>query len=135
VSLSEADQALARRLIDEIDRFNMETTGVREVHEYVLTEHDAGGELAGGAYGWCWGGMCWLEALWVREDRRRSGLGTRLLHAVEAQARAQDCAQVALDTHTFQAPGFYARHGYDTVGRLADYPAGHDKLLLRKRLD
>ena len=135
MGLSDADRALAQRLIDEIDRFNLEATGVRDVHEYVLAERDAAGELAGGAYGWCWGGMCWLEALWVREDRRGSGLGSRLLRAVEAEARAQGCTQIGLETHTFQAPDFYVRHGFEVVGRLEGYPAGHDQLLLRKRLD
>ena len=132
--LSDDERTIARRLIDEISAFNLEATGIMEFHEMLTVETDDDGELIAGVYGWSWGGTCWIEALWVREDMRRRGVGSRLLAAAENEAQRRGCGQVALDTHTFQAPSFYKRHGFEVVGELSDYPQGHSSLLLRKRL-
>ena len=66
--LSAAERAVAQRLLDEIGRSNIETTGIAEFHELLQVDHDDHGELLAGVYGWCWRGTCWIEALWVRKD-------------------------------------------------------------------
>jgi hypothetical protein len=47
-------------------------------------------------------------------------------------ARQRGALAANLETHSFQAEDFYLKRGY---GRLDDYPPGHTKLFLRKRLD
>jgi len=132
--LDERERALVQQLDDELVAFNLETTGIRDFNELLITETDDEGTLSAGLYGWSWGGTCWIETLWVRADRRGQHVGSRLLAAAEREARVRGCAQLALHTHSFQAPAFYERHGFEIVGRLAGYPAGHAELQLRKCL-
>ena len=93
-----------------------------------------GGELRGGLYGWTWGGCGDIDLLWVTEDQRGAGLGSQLLAAAEQEARSRGCDQIALPTHSFQAPGFYAASATAECGRIPAYPRGHDQIQLLKQL-
>jgi GNAT superfamily N-acetyltransferase len=70
----------------------------------------------------------------VRDDQRGCGLGTELLAAAEAEIQRRGCDRVALSTHSFQAPGFYAQSGYRECGRTPGYPYGCDDIHLVKQL-
>lgn len=78
----------------------------------------------------------WLfvQWLWVAEEHRRSGVGSKLIAAAEADGRAKSCRGAYLDTFTFQAPAFYERHGYREFGRLENFPQGHSRIWFMKPL-
>lgn len=130
-----ADPELADFLAERINAYNVDASGVGFGGSVTAAVRDDAGEVLGGAAGWVWGGTCWIESLWVRADQRGRGLGSRLVRAVAGEARARSCRQLALYTHTFQAPGFYRRQGFEEVGRIEDYPAGYAMVLMRRRLD
>jgi GNAT superfamily N-acetyltransferase len=88
-----------------------------------------------GLYGWTRGGCGYIDPLWVRDDQRGRGLGTRLLAVAEGEVQRRCCDRVALSTHSFQAPDFYARAGYQEGSRTPAYPRGYDHIHLLKRLD
>ena len=56
-----------------------------------------------------------LRSLAVRGDRRRSGLGSQLVLAVERLARAAGVGQLFLLTTTAEA--FFSHRGYERIGR------------------
>jgi GNAT superfamily N-acetyltransferase len=129
------DRAVATKLGEEIDAFNMAAVGIYDGRELFASVCDERGGLVAGVDGWTWGGTCWIEHLWVRETDRGHGIGGRLLGVVECEARRRGCSQIALDTHSFRGPGFYRRHGFEVVGEMPGYPTGHSYVLMRKRLD
>jgi GNAT superfamily N-acetyltransferase len=130
----EDDPGLRERLDQEINAFNAAATGYYDARLLSIAARGDGGDLRAGLYGWTWGGCDYIELLWVRDDQRGTGLGASLLAAAEAEIRRRGCDHVALDTHSFQAPGFYARHGYTECGRTPGYPSGHDSIHLLKQL-
>ena len=127
------DADLVARLGEEITAFNFARTGIHDARELFAAVHEHG-ELVAGVYGWTWGRTCWIERLWVAEGHRRQGVGSTLLNAVEREARERGCAQIGLTTHSFQAPDFYRRFGFERVGEIGDYPEGHAYFLMRRRL-
>ena len=132
--VSDAGDGLRERLGQEINSFNAATTGYADGRLLCIAVRDDGGDLRAGLFGWTWGGCGYIDLLWVRSDQRGSGLGTQLLTRAEEEIARRGCGQVALSTHSFQAPGFYARFGYQECGRTPAYPHGHDHIHLIKRL-
>jgi GNAT superfamily N-acetyltransferase len=132
--VSDADGGLRGILDAEISAFNAAVTGQTDGRLLCVCVRGDEGDLRAGLSGWTWGGCGYIEFLWVRDDHRRRGLGTRLLAAAEQEIRRRGCGQVALSTHSFQAPGFYARFGYRECGRTPAYPHGYDQIHLVKQL-
>jgi GNAT superfamily N-acetyltransferase len=92
------------------------------------------GRLIGGLLGdsnWEW--MC-ISYLWLDESVRGQGLGTHLLKAAEAEATRRNCHHMFVDTMSFQALPFYQKYGYEIWGKLEDFPTGHQRYFLKKKL-
>jgi GNAT superfamily N-acetyltransferase len=126
--------ALMRFVSDHVINLNFARTGVTDWHPIGYFLKNARGEFLGGLTGYTWGSWMHVNFLWVTESLRGQRHGTRLMDAAEAFAVEHGCIGATLETHSFQAPGFYAKRGYAVFGTLDDYPPGHTKLFLRKHL-
>ncbi len=135
-SVGEADAQLDQRLSDELDVVNAEATrGTAPARELTVRIQDGAGELAAGMSGWTWGVAAGIGMTWVRADTRGAGLGGRLLAEFEAEAMTRGCTHVFVTSFTFQAPGFYERHGYREIFRWEDVPVvGAADVHFRKEL-
>lgn len=95
---------------------------------------DDADRIHGGLTGGMWGGWLHLAYIWVADGLRHQGYGTTLLAAAEDEARAKGCRGVYVHTYDFQSRPFFEHRGYEVVGEIADYPAGHTFYLMRKLL-
>jgi GNAT superfamily N-acetyltransferase len=100
---------------------------------WVIGRDPAGAVQAGLKARTFWTWLC-VDWLWVAEACRLRGLGSRLLLRAETIARERGCVGAYLDTFSFQAPGFYMRHGYQEFGRIDGLPPMHARIWLRKML-
>lgn len=121
-------------LEERLYEFNRAATGIEDGRGLGIFVRGEAGRILAAAAGHTWGGTCELRQVWVAEDRRRAGLGRRLIAAAEAEAVRRGCFQLVLVTHSFQAPDFYRKLGFEIVSELPEYPRGHAQLLLRKSL-
>ena len=121
-------------LEDRLYEFNSGATGIDDGLSLGILLRDESGNIVAGAAGHTWGGTCELRQVWVAPPLRGRGLGRRLILEAEAEAIRRGCQQLVLSTHSFQAPAFYQRLGFEVVSELPDYPRGHSHLVLRKRL-
>jgi GNAT superfamily N-acetyltransferase len=128
---SPADEAGLRRALFE---FNYRATGYRDGRSLSCFLRGDDGQLLAGIDGFTWGGYARIDYLWVAEQNRGGGVGSRLLAAAEAEARFRGCSSMVLDTHSFQAPDFYRRRDYVQVGVTMDTPRGHSQVLFQKVL-
>ena len=100
----------------------------------LLVREEHSNEVIGGLYGEIFYRWLFIELLAIPEQTRGQGTGSRLMEMAEALAREKGCVGIWLDTFAFQAPAFYQKHGFSEFGHLEDFPPGHKRFFLQKRL-
>jgi Predicted acetyltransferase len=115
--------------------FNYGVIGEYPETRYIwLNARESDGRVVGGVRAFVF--LYWLriEVLFVDERSRRTGVGSALLDAAERRARELGARNAILDTFEWQAPGFYAKHGYAEVSRIDGYVTGYYLATMRKAL-
>lgn len=117
-----------------LSQYNVQQAGEDSFQRLCFALQTPDEKIVGGVLGELYWGWFHLDLLWVKEELRERGYGHLLLKTVEDEARQRGAKSVFLDTFSFQAPDFYAQHGYQVFGELQDFPPGHQRYFLKKQL-
>jgi GNAT superfamily N-acetyltransferase len=128
------DPRLEAVLESGLAEYNAAKIGRRDGRPLAVAMHDpATGEPVGGILGRTSLGLFFLDLFFLPEHLRGSGVGSRALRMAEEEAIRRGCLAATLVTVNFQAPEFYARHGWEEFGRIASIP-GVERIFMRKAL-
>ena len=101
----------------------------------ILVRDRETGEIVGGLLGHSSLGLFFLDLLSLPERLRGGGIGSRIIALAEDEGRRRGCTAAFVYTVTFQAPGFYERHGYHRFGEIACPPNGATRVFFSKALE
>jgi len=106
--------------------------GRREIAFFI---RDPEGSVLGGVKG-CYSnyGWLWIDLLWVSEELRGQGYGSKLMANIEDEAKKNGCTNAYLNSFSFQAVEFYKKTGYRVFGQMENFPPGHSVCSLTKAL-
>lgn len=128
----EADMMAVRK---HLEAYGEAYVGPSDRKPFALLVRDDSGAIVGGQWGRSGKGWLFIDLFGLPPEMRRQGLGRRLMAMAEDEARRRGCVGVWLDTFSFQARPFYEKLGFTVFGELRDYPPGHTRWFLSKRLD
>jgi GNAT superfamily N-acetyltransferase len=117
-----------------LNGFNRKVVGRLPYSRFLITARSPRGALVGGLEGVVYYHWMFVANLFLSSRVRRGGVGSQLMAAAERHAAALGCTGIWLDTFTWQARPFYEKLGFRVFGGLPDYPAGHGRWFLMKRL-
>ena len=134
VRLENKESHKAQEIGDLIRAYNRSKREEAESEPLNLYVEDEKGNLLAGLVAETFGNCLEIEYLFVKEELRGQGIGSKLLQQAESEAKKRNCRFSFVNTYQFQAPDFYLSHGYKEVFALQDYPYTGQRYYYQKDL-
>ena len=135
VELNESGDARLRdAVLRPLVAYNASLAGEPEMCPLNVLLKDRDERVQGGLCGRTGYGWLTIELLFLPARLRGKGVGRSIVVQAEHEAQNRGCHHAWLDTHEFQARGFYEKLGYACFGELPDFPAGHRRFFMSKSL-
>jgi len=110
-----------KAVLDGLIAYNTEKMGKQKYKRLAVSLRE-GRKTVGGIVGEVWTTVLFIQLLWIEQKLRGKDLGTKLIEAIEDEARRLGATHSYVDTMSFQAPGFYRACGYREFGSIEGYP-------------
>ena len=134
VRLENKESHKAQEIGDLIRAYNRSKREEAESEPLNFYVEDEKGNLMAGLVAETFGNWLEIEYLFVREELRGQGIGSKLLQQAESEAKNRNCRFAFVNTYQFQAPDFYLSHGYKEVFIFEDYPYTGQRYYYQKDL-
>ena len=129
------DDAAGKAIGNGLGDFNARQVGYRDSRPLAVLVQDADGKTLGGILGRTSLGLMFLDLVFLPKELRGHDLGSRMLRMAEEEGARRGCRSAMLYTISFQAPDFYARHGWQEFGRIPCDPPGTSRIFMTKTLE
>ena len=136
--IRESSESESNLVIERLVEYNLSKVPLKQEESFLwinrIIEAKNGNIIAGVlSKMYCWNCL-YIDALWVQDEHRKEGLGSKLLKEVEKIAKEKGCHLIHLDTFDFQAKDFYIKYGYEIFGVLNDCPQEHSRYFMKKSI-
>ncbi|EMU54683.1 GNAT family N-acetyltransferase [Clostridium butyricum] len=134
--IRESNEEESELIVDKIVEYNLSKVPIIQESSFIWINRvivDTYGDIIVGINSkmYCWNCL-YIDVLWVKEEYRKEGLGSKILNEIEKVAKDKGCYLIHLDTFDFQAKDFYLKHGYDIFGILDECPQRHKRYFMKK---
>jgi ribosomal protein S18 acetylase RimI-like enzyme len=120
-------------ILDRLKAFNIAKFGESNRRELTIPLYADDGNIRGGLVGYTGRGWLYVSMLYISEELRGQGLGSRILDMAEEEAHKRGCIGAYIDTMNPAALKLYLKLGYAEIGRLDALADGHVVTWLAKR--
>ncbi len=129
------DQDALNFIENQLYAFNVATTQLPFGGFISCVIRDKQNAIIAGIHGYTWGIGCHIDYMWVDENQRGQGYGSKLLEIIEAEALNRGCKLMVTETFSFQALPFYLKANYEVTGKMEGFPESpHENFFLKKVL-
>ncbi len=110
-----------KAVLDGLIAYNTEKMGKQKYKRFAVSLRERN-RVVGGIVGEVWTTVLFIQLFWIEQKMRGKDYGTKLIKAIEDEARRFGATHSYVDTMSFQAPGFYRACGYREYGSIEGYP-------------